>query len=138
LLLSLIKVGQKVIVKVLHICIIRDNNISAINEKAKMHDHFKLDAKSLQTKLQNYQLVIEVNKELIAQDSRLQEKVTVMMDEAQACIDPLLQGKELGDGKTYDDLLSNANEMMNELHDLITSILTSNTSQNDEAVENRI
>src|SRR6266498_1560544 len=83
----------------------------------------RLDKKSLQTQLENYKLIAEVNADLIDESLFAKEELAKNLELAQSYINESCQWEKIGDPTKYDDALSNAKIIIMEITAVIKRML---------------
>jgi hypothetical protein len=96
-----------------------------------MHGRDAFDRKSLQTQLENYKLIVDVNTDLEDDSLFTKEELTQELELAQSYLNDSDAWGKLGDWTKSYDALSNANMIIVEVGSEITRILAENTSQDD-------
>lgn len=94
-----------------------------------------LDRRCLQTQLENYRLIAEVNPELLDENLFTKEELAKKVDLAQSCINESYQWEELGDQTKSHNALSDANMIIVELNMVIKYLLGQDTFLNDSNLE---
>jgi hypothetical protein len=94
-----------------------------------------LDRKNLQTQIENYKLIAEVNSVLFDEHPSAKEELAKRVAVAQGCIDEAHQWEELGDHTKSYDALSNAHIIIVEVNAVIKYLLSQTTSLDDNDLE---
>jgi hypothetical protein len=96
-----------------------------------MHQLNDLDRKSLQTQLENYKLIVDVNTDMEEQSMFAKEGFAKKLELAQSYLNDSDEWGKLGDRTNSYDALSSANMIIVEVGSEITRILAENTSPDD-------
>jgi len=94
-----------------------------------------LDRKSLQTRLETYKLIAEVNTELFVENLFTKAELPRKLELAQSYISESYQWEELGDPTKSHDALTNADMMIMEVGAEIKYVLSQDISSDDSDLQ---
>ena len=87
-----------------------------------------LDKKSLQTQLENYKLIVEVNADWVDKNMLAQEKLAKNLELAQSYLNESCHWEKLGDQPRYDEALCNASMIIMKISAAIRYMLDQDTA----------
>jgi hypothetical protein len=90
-----------------------------------------LDRKSLQTHLENYELIVAVNTDLGGESIFAKEELAKKLELAQSYLNDSDEWGKQGDRTKCQDALSNANLIIVEVGSVIAHVLAENASSDD-------
>jgi hypothetical protein len=94
-----------------------------------------LDRKSLQTQLENYKLIAQVNQELLDENIFTKGELPGKLALAQSYINESDQWEKLGDQTRCHDALTNANLIIVEVGGVIKLILIEETTSDESSLQ---
>jgi hypothetical protein len=94
-----------------------------------------LDRKSLQTQLENYKLIAEVNQELLDENLFTKGELPGKLELAQSYINQSREWEELGDQPNSDDALTSANLIIVEVGAVVKLVLNQVISSSNRSLQ---
>ena len=96
-----------------------------------MHQQNGLDRKNLQTQLENYKLIVEVNTDLEDESLFAKAELAKKLELAQSYLDGSDEWEKLGDWTKSYDALNNANMIIEEIAAVLKNILNQDAYVDD-------
>ena len=94
-----------------------------------------LDRKSLQTQLENYKLIVDVNTDLEDESLFAKEELPKKLELAQSYLNDLDEWGKLGDHTKSSDALNNANLIIVNISAVLKDILNQDTSSDNSNLQ---